>query len=161
MQMRDDDRELSTRGEIIVFASDSGSYAQILVLLRIERQIMQQSTAGERWATNERITWEWFDLLPPWTEWTFIGYVRTKVHHLVYGRIWYRKLRQEIYNIGTNDATINRWGEVSLYCMFDFCTSNTLLLRFIYQCKCRCPLVCDDYLFGVPKFWVCFKSRDI
>jgi hypothetical protein len=48
MQMRDDDRELSTRGEIIVFASDSGSYAQILVLLRIERQIMQQSTAGER-----------------------------------------------------------------------------------------------------------------
>ena len=42
------DRELSTRGEIIVFASDSGSYAQILVLLRIERQIMQQSTAGER-----------------------------------------------------------------------------------------------------------------
>jgi len=47
MQMRDD-RELSTRGEIIVFASDSGSYAQILVLLRIERQIMQQSTAGER-----------------------------------------------------------------------------------------------------------------
>jgi len=52
MQMRDDDRELSTRGAIIVFASDSGSYAQILVLLRIERQTMQQSTAGERSATN-------------------------------------------------------------------------------------------------------------
>ena len=34
------DRELSTRGTIIVLASDSGSYAQILFLLRIERQIM-------------------------------------------------------------------------------------------------------------------------
>ena len=52
MQMRDDDMGSCKRGEIILFASDSGSYAQILVLLRIERQTMQQSTAGERSATN-------------------------------------------------------------------------------------------------------------